>query len=554
MELIRQAIKFNPDCRILLASQTHVALDNALERLLCADKDLPCVRIGSGSRTPDSRVAASSLDHRSAALQTHVAQSAREFIGERAVQLGIDRQEVKLGLSCLDVIGAETELERVQAESNKIAADIEMNTRNVSDPFASTTDRSGLVARTRVLEDESDRLRGELVLATAAVKTSRRKLIELGTDGVSLAKQTIEELREWSSLLLGDESRKALGKLMQLSEDWRLRFAQSDDFKAAIISSSSVVAGTCVGFCREDAALRMTFDICIIDEAGKATTTELLVPLAQSRRAVLLGDHHQLPAVLDYEIKSRELMDRFGLNEQQLDEQIFEKLIRDLAEGCKASLTVQYRMRGAIGRLISECFYEGRLDEGDCVADRALPDLSYAGLNDAVTWLDPYPRSGPEFTERKRITSFENAREVHAIVALLKRLTFVFTKDSTGKRWPSVGIISGYASQTNLLRNTIRKEPSLDKLNIECASVHSFQGREVDVCIYSVTRKNREHRVGMLKDWRHLNVALSRARNFLVIVGSMDFCRDIESPNPFRRVITFIEDSNECSIKAWDDD
>ena len=82
---------------------------------------------------------------------------------------------------------------------------------------------------------------------------------------------------------------------MELSEDWRLKFATSDDFKAAIIASSRIVAGTCVGFCREAAASEAEYDLCIVDEASKATTTELLLPLSRCRRAVLVGDHHQLP-------------------------------------------------------------------------------------------------------------------------------------------------------------------------------------------------------------------------------------------------------------------
>jgi len=122
------------------------------------------------------------------------------------------------------------------------------------------------------------------------------------------------------------------------------------------------------------------------------------------------------------------------------------------------------------------------------------------------------------------------------------------------KDWPSIGVISGYSPQVNLIRNAIRKEPLLDKMKVDCVSVHSFQGREVDICIYSVTRKNPVRKIGMLKDWRHLNVALSRAKNFLVIVGSLEFCRDIEQPNPFARIISFIENSLDCAIKEWSDD
>lgn len=555
VELIRQAIKADSNCRILLASQTHVALDNALERLLSADKEVSCVRIGSGSKDADLRVASSSLDNRSAALREHVTQSAHQFIEERASELGIDRKEVELGLCALDLIGARTALQRTESAVAEVAAEIEEVSKEFADETStSTSDRTARATRARVLEEEMERVNAEFYLARAEVDTAKQKLVAVGKDGSALAVQTIDELREWSQLLLGDDKRRALGELMQLSEAWRMRFGQSDDFKAAIISSSSVVAGTCVGFCREEAALRTTFDLCIIDEAGKATTTELLVPLAQSRRAVLFGDHHQLPAVLDHSIRSRELMERFGLSQQQLDEQLFEKLTKDLGDGCKASLTTQYRMRGEIGRLVSECFYEGNLQEDDSLRKRDVPDLSFAGLDSAVTWLDPYSRSTRQFEEQKRSTSYENVREAQAIIALLKRLLFVFEKNLIGRDWPSIGVISGYAPQVNLIRNEIRKEPLLDKLGVDCASVHSFQGREVDICIYSVTRMNPRHQIGMLKDWRHLNVALSRAMNFLVIVGGMDFCRDVEHDNPFARIISFIEDSPGCAVKEWSDD
>lgn len=555
VELVRQAIRSNPDCRILLASQTHVALDNALERLLISDSNISCVRIGSGSKEADARVASSSLDQRCMELRAHVTRSAHRFIEERAVGLGIDRKEVELGLNAHELIGAMTEFQRIESAVAGLRVETQAVSAGSSDEVsASTSDRSARNIRARILEEELDQANTDLVLSRAEVNVARQKLVALGKDGADLAKQDIGELREWAKLLLGNEKRRALGELMQLSENWRLRFGQSDDFKAAIISSSSVVAGTCVGFCREEAALRTIFDLCIIDEAAKATTTELLVPLAQSRRAVLLGDHHQLPAVLDYSIKSRELRERFGLSDQQLDEQLFEKLTNDLADGCKASLTVQYRMRGAIGRLVSECFYEGKLDEGDSLRDRLVPDLSFAGLDTEVTWLDPYPDTANRFEEKKRGSSYENAREVRAIIALLKRLLFVFQNNLSGKDWPSIGVISGYSPQVNLIRDAIRREPSLDKLDVDCVSVHSFQGREVDICIYSVTRKNPARKIGMLKDWRHLNVALSRAKNFLVIVGSSEFCKDIEQPNPFARIISFIEDSQGCMIKEWSGD
>lgn len=555
VELIRQELARNPDARILLASQTHVALDNALERLLRADSAISCVRIGSGSKEADPRVDACSLDQRSLALRDQVTTSSQHYLQEKAAEMGINRQEVELGLAVLDLVGAREQLSRVQISMAELEEEAKaLEAHIASESSLATNDRSDALLRAGVLEDELERIGGEDVVSRSTVEAARQKLVALGKDGAQLANQSDEELRDWSQLLLGDPQREALGKLMTLSEDWRMRFGQSDDFKSAIIASSSVVAGTCVGFCREEAALRTVFDLCIIDEAGKATTTELLVPLAQSRRAVLLGDHHQLPAVLDHALRSEELQERFGLSQEQLDEQLFERLTKDLGAGCKAALTEQHRMRGEIGRLVSRCFYDDALSEGESTADRNIANFVVAGLDREVTWLDPYAGSETAYEERARGTSYENAREAQAIVALLKRLHFALERSGTvPSAWPTVGVISGYAPQVTLVRNEIRKERALDRLTIDCASVHAFQGREVDICIYSVTRKNNRGQIGMLSDWRHLNVALSRARDYLVIVGDLEFCRTIRGPNPFDRIIRFLEqESTECVIKEWD--
>lgn len=554
VELLRQALRLNPNQRILLASQTHVALDNALERLLAVHPGVSCVRIGSGSKEADERVATCSLDRRSAVLREHVTKSAEMFISERAKEMGVDQREVELGLAVLDLLGSTGDVARrdesIVGKTNDLEA---ARAELAADAPASTEERSAKTIRVRMLDDALEQALAERVVAEAEMKAAKQKLRHLGPEGKSLSESTAEELQEWTEVLLEDGGRKTLGELMQLAESWRLRFGQSDDFNAAIISSSDIVAGTCVGFCREEAASRSTYDVCIIDEAGKATTTELLVPLAQSKRAVLLGDHHQLPAVLDHAVRSKDIGLRFGLRKEQLDEHLFETLARDLANGCKAELVEQYRMRGEIGRLISECFYQGKLREHPSIAEREGLDLRLAGLESEVAWIDPY-QDGFRTTEEQPIgTSFRNHREASCIVALLKRILFVLEQQLFGRAWPSIGVIAGYAPQVNLIRNEIRRIPALDKLKVDCSTVHSFQGREVDICIYSVTRKNSLGRIGMLKDWRHLNVALSRARDNLVIVGSVAFCREIAHENPFDRIVRFFDSSSTCKIVEWGD-
>jgi hypothetical protein len=442
----------------------------------------------------------------------------------------VDKREVELGLGVLDLLGSKEALERVQSALQDALAEAGRLSAAIAEEGAETRTRNERLARARALEDQLEELRGEEVISKAEVESARRNLSAIGKDGAGLAGQSAAELREWADLLLSDSHRRSIGELMRLAEDWKTSFSQSDDFKVAIISSSSVVAGTCVGFCREEASLRTTFDLCIIDEAGKATTSELLVPLAQSRRALLLGDHHQLPAVLDHEVKSREVAERFGLNDQQIEVQLFEQLTRELADGAKAALTEQHRMRGAIGRLVSDCFYDGMLTEGASVSLRKVPSLAIAGLDSEVTWIDPYGGEAGDRKENARGTSFDNSREAQAIVALLRRISFAMQGQKSAWR-PTIGVVSGYAPQVSLIRNEIRKDKALDGLNVECASVHAFQGREVDICIYSVTRKNDQNKIGMLSDWRHLNVALSRAQNFLIIVGNLEFCKAVQGQN-----------------------
>lgn len=550
VELIRQELQSNPHARILLASQTHVALDNALERLLAASPGISCVRIGSGSREASPGVAETSVEQRSSELRQHVTKSAHQFLLTRATELGVDQREVELGLAVMEVVGVYDETSRQQSIYSELEGQAAELRAKLDESTSQTSDHQASLARVKQLEEALVENSEELARLKATGIAAAQRLAVLGDDGKVLSTQNVGELREWAELLvLGSDAKRELGELIKLSEAWRLRFAQSDDFKAAIIASSSVVAGTCVGFCREEAAVRTLFDVCIVDEAAKATTTELLVPLAQARRAILLGDHHQLPAVLDHEIKSPTLLAKFNITTKQIEEQMFETLAKDLNPGATGKLTIQHRMRGEIGRLVSECFYDGELFAGDSITSRTPIDLSHAGLVREVTWLDPYANNKDAANERSQGKSYYNYIEAASVVALLRRILFVIDHVAH-EDVPTIGVISGYAPQVALIQTLIRKSPELDKLNVECASVHAFQGREVDICIYCVTRRNPHRTLGMTKDWRHLNVALSRARDFLVIVGDRDFCRTAKRPNPFEKTLAFIENSAACEIKG----
>lgn len=105
-----------------------------------------------------------------------------------------------------------------------------------------------------------------------------------------------------------------------------------------------------------------------------------------------------------------------------------------------------------------------------------------------------------------------------------------------------MAVIAGYAAQVTELNDAIRDRlHEWVWLHVICSTVDAFQGSEADICIYSVTRSNEDGQLGFLRERPRLNVALSRGRSALIIVGDHEFCHDAKGENPFRSVVDYIE-------------
>ena len=118
----------------------------------------------------------------------------------------------------------------------------------------------------------------------------------------------------------------------------------------------------------------------------------------------------------------------------------------------------------------------------------------------------------------------------------------------------SVAVIAGYSAQVNELAQRFRGSAKpLQNLEIVINTVHAFQGKDADICIYSVTRSNDKGRLGFQREVPLLNVALSRGRDALIIVGDDDFCRAVKFENPFRPVLAHIDNNPaECAIISYE--
>ena len=276
----------------------------------------------------------------------------------------------------------------------------------------------------------------------------------------------------------------------------------------------------------------------IVDEAAKATLPEIMVPLVRARKAILVGDHKQLPPVFD-----RNAL-KASCHSSQIDELQntgFGKLFDILPDSCKETLSTQYRMHPAIGDLISFLFYDSKVQNGVKASERTtnLPMLN----NRAITWLTTSNAGSVRFEQSVgHQRGYINHLEVTVIQSCLQRLNQEIS--AQGEKY-SIGIITPYRAQLELIRNRLKQIP-LSHIEVDINTVDAFQGSQRDIIIYSTVRSSNQRRIGFLKEEARLNVAFSRAKRALIIVGDGKFLRNPRIPgNRFPYVISYMQEHPE---------
>jgi regulator of nonsense transcripts 1 len=270
-----------------------------------------------------------------------------------------------------------------------------------------------------------------------------------------------------------------------------------------ILQNADVICTTCVG--SGDPRLKnFRFYQVLIDESTQATEPECLIPIVRgAKQVVLVGDHCQLgPVVMCKKAANA------GLNRS-----LFERLI--LLGIRPIRLQVQYRMHPCLSQFPSITFYEGSLQNGVSKIDRVLPDINFPWPNvDSPMFF--YATSGREEFASSG-TSYLNRVEAHAV----EKIVTEFLR--CGCTPEQIGVITPYEGQRAFIVNYMLRNGSLRKSlyeELEVASVDAFQGREKDFIVMSCVRSNDDQGIGFLNDPRRLNVALTRAKYGLVILGS----------------------------------
>jgi ATP-dependent RNA/DNA helicase IGHMBP2 len=268
-----------------------------------------------------------------------------------------------------------------------------------------------------------------------------------------------------------------------------------------LISRAQVITATLVGT-NHYTVKHLKYNTVVIDEAGQALEPACWIPILKAKKVVLAGDHYQLSPT----IKSDEAAKR-GLRQTLLEKNAA------LHPEAVTLLEVQYRMHEKIMSYSSQVFYEDKLKADISVASHLL-----FGGDQPFQFIDT---AGCGFDEKSAGTSVTNPEEagfmLRHLASFITKLNEIYPVAS----FPTIAVISPYKQQIEILKEQALQIPVLVEHlnNISVNTIDSFQGQERDIVYISMTRSNSENIIGFLSDIRRMNVAMTRARKKLVIVG-----------------------------------
>ncbi len=317
-----------------------------------------------------------------------------------------------------------------------------------------------------------------LLKETKQIKELKKRAVEMRKLGGKYKRQFGKEEMEQRKALL--QEARNLNKEARELENYLVQ---------KIIDDAQVVTCTLIGS-MNDYLQNRTFETVVIDEAGQGVEPATWVPIQKAQKVVMAGDPFQLPPT----VKSREA------EKKGLGITLIEKIISRQKES--SLLDVQYRMNEQIMEFSNRKFYGHKLKAHSSVAHVVLP---YSPL--PLEFIDT---AGSGFEEK---SGDNNESRMNPEEAELLRKHLQELMDS-GAAVESIGVISPYRAQVELMKDMFRQIP-----NVTVNTIDSFQGQERDVIYISMVRSNAEGEIGFLKDYRRMNVAMTRARKKLVIIG-----------------------------------
>lgn len=312
-------------------------------------------------------------------------------------------------------------------------------------------------------------------------------------------RKTIREIREHKKK--GDNVHQKIARLRERAQEIEMRI------NASLFDEARVVACTLVGSANK-ILVGQKFSTLFIDEAAQALEPACWIAIRRASRVAFAGDHQQLPPTIKC----------FDAMKQGLSKTLMERIVENQPTAVSL-LKVQYRMNDEIMKFSSDWFYNGQVESDKSVQHRGILDYDTPML-----WI-----STSEDLEAKEEFVGENHGRINKPEAELTVNTLKEYIEKIGVRRYiderlDVGIISPYRLQTQYIRQLIKKDAFFRQIRntISVNTVDGFQGQERDIIMISLVRSNDQGQIGFLNDLRRMNVAITRARMKLIIIGNAE--------------------------------
>ena len=324
-------------------------------------------------------------------------------------------------------------------------------------------------------------------------------------------RKAIRDIREQRRK--GESTHQKLARLRERAQELEMRIHES------LFNEARVVACTLVGSANK-VMVGQHFSTLFIDEAAQALEPACWIAIRRAGRVVLAGDHQQLPATVKC----------YEAQKQGLGRTLMERIVENVPQ-CVTLLRVQYRMHDQIMRFSSDWFYEGKVE--------SAPEVRYRSILDWDTpmmWVESPSPEAFVGTNHGRI----NKAEAELTISVLEQYVEKISRQRYTDERLDVGIITPYRLQAQYLRSLLKKNETLRPIRrtITVNTVDGFLGQERDIILISLVRSNEHGQIGFLNDLRRMNVAMTRARMKLIIIGDpQTLCH-----HPFyRRLREYIE-------------
>lgn len=514
--------------KILIASQSHEAVNNAIEKLVDLLRR-------QHRRTSLLRIGSKGISRKISPYHTDSARETFRVKFESAFKNRIIGLTNAIGLK-REFVADAIEIERQMGRpSRRIKALLEL-------------DDDGMTP-----EDQrryATSLRSAINAFRSAAKSLTGSDIEIDDIDGALSEAYLSLLESYPDLAPADVAR--VREVIKLSLEWLDALSTSHrNFDEFLVKTRTVISATCVGAGQNRIRIdAKAYDWVIVDEAARCTPGELAVPIQVGRRLLLVGDHLQLRPMVHEQVL-KEMRKKFTKSSRrELSRSDFERVFEsDFGKKNGQILNEQYRMDDEICRLVSKTFYEPHnvrlstspLRKANPAFGRSLPKP----VRRPVSWIDTgKSQMHVEKQAHWNRHSFWNQAEVNATIAALQRIS----KEEAlvgglvgGDSETPIGVICMYSAQKVMIEQAFARTSWDAKFRrlVRIDTVDSYQGKENDIVIVSLVRCNAEGQTGHVGTDNRVNVAFSRAKERLVIVGSRRMWDNLTDADPVRRVSKF---------------